>query len=59
MVISEFLFNLDFGLIIFCIVGWGVMEIFQFYYSGQNQINLNVNEDKQDGFVIVVDLVVN
>lgn len=28
-------------------VGWGAMDILQSYYTGENQANLEVNEDKK------------
>ncbi|MEB3229017.1 MAG: 3'(2'),5'-bisphosphate nucleotidase CysQ [Synechocystis sp.] len=40
-------------------VGWGAMEILQSYYTGENQANLDVNEDKKGGPVTAADMAAN
>ncbi len=40
-------------------VGWGAMDILQSYYTGKNQANLDVNEDKKGGPVTAADMAAN
>lgn len=42
-----------------CAVGWETMAILQSYYTGKNQANLAVNEDKKEGPVTAADLAAN
>jgi 3'(2'), 5'-bisphosphate nucleotidase len=40
-------------------VSWGAMKILQSYYTGENQANLEVNEDKKGGPVTAADTAAN